>query len=91
MNITLKKEIVKDMWYSHLVFLGASFFLAISLSNWRIGYLGTHHSNHENEGIETDGGPISMWVKFATVLILNALFCWACIAKKILGRWRHFD
>jgi serine incorporator 1/3 len=73
----------KQMFYSHLVFIFASFYLSMVLTNWSIE-TGTYVSWKFDESIP------AVVVKVCTQFITFIIFIWTFVAPYLLGKWRKF-
>jgi hypothetical protein len=75
-DIENRKE-CQQAFYSHIVFVFMSFYLAMVLSNWDI-------DRPEVSSFEYDKSLIAMWVKIACQWLTFAVFAWTLIAPRIL-------
>jgi len=73
-----------EMWFSHLVFLLASAYMATVLTNWDL-----NPDTTSQQGV-VDTSITAMWVKVVSSWITNLLFGWTLFAPFVLGRCRKF-
>jgi hypothetical protein len=83
----LNREECRELFFSHLVFLLGSFYMAMVLVSWNI----LANSNNETHNYNTEVSKAALWVKIISQWLTFLLFAWSLLAPKILGRWRQFD
>lgn len=83
----LDREECSELFFSHLVFLLGSFYMAMVLVSWDVLY---YKENNQTK-YQTEVSKAAMWVKIASQWLMFALFSWTLIAPKILGKYRDFD
>lgn len=73
----------QQVFYSHIVFVFMSFYMAMVLCNWDI-------DRPDTQQLEYDKSLVAMWVKISCQWLAFAVFGWTLIAPRIL-RHRSFD
>jgi hypothetical protein len=73
-----------ELFYTHIVYMFASFYLAMMLTSWDI-------NNGSSSKFVVENGVAAYWVKVASQWFTYIVFFWSLISPKILGRCRDFD
>jgi hypothetical protein len=80
-----KRTECREIFFSHLVFLFGSFYMAMILVSWDIV------GNERSQKYQTEVSKCAVWVKIVSQWVTFGIFFWSLVAPKILGRWRDFD
>eukprot|EP00818_Percolomonas_sp_WS_P007814 CAMPEP_0117444184 /NCGR_PEP_ID=MMETSP0759-20121206/5102_1 /TAXON_ID=63605 /ORGANISM="Percolomonas cosmopolitus, Strain WS" /LENGTH=360 /DNA_ID=CAMNT_0005236227 /DNA_START=1056 /DNA_END=2138 /DNA_ORIENTATION=+ len=88
-DVALMRTQSSQMFWSHLVFTFASCFMAMVLTNWKVEP--AQPFNDDSQWAQSDVSWVAVWLKVVSGWLMYGLFAWACIAPRLLSRWRDFD